>query len=467
MNPSPSAFRCPHPKLAVAAGCLLVLGVALTAIRVVKQYQTPGPFDPSAQGMCDFHNGIYFPTRALLDGLSPYSQTYSDQNPVARQIPFFSPVILVLHVPLVILPLALAEWIYFVFSVAMVLAMAWLAASAAQRRGRVDWILFIAAGIVFSRSGHVTLFDGYFTIELVLASWLAVHWAKKRPRWSALALLIVSAKPTYILPIGFLMLARGDYKALLMGAVLSIVGAALPLTWLASHYAETADGSMDWRTGFETLLLDIQTTQEVHMSMDDELPANSWTRIDLLAVVSKWLHADPSQLTHVGFMGIALVPPMVLLWRRQRLGQDDGIAGLTGGLIFSSAIVSVYHQSYDALLIVAPLVGILGTRLVGWRKSGRMIPIVIAALMLGALYNYLSTNTFLNRFDLPLGVVKMFTSLSGAGLAAAHLLICWVVMHDRNHAAQPPDDSHVPDSQVPVTKQLSGATQPSGDPVSA
>ena len=419
-----ASLRCPRPVVAICAAIVLALGVGLTAMRVVRQYQTPGPFNPNAQGMCDFHNGIYFPTRALLQGVSPYSQHYADTKPVARQIPFFSPVILVLHAPLAVLPLHVAECVFFVFSVAMVIVLASLAVSSAGLPGRVDWILAIAALMVYSRGGHITLFDGYFTLELVLASWLAVHWADKRPWWSALALVVVSAKPTFILPLGFLMLARGNFKPLVIGAVFSLIGAALPLAWLVANYADVGEGAVDWTAGIEALRTDIETTQQVHMNMEDETPVNSWTRLDLLAIVAKWANAQPSQATHLLVMGGLLIPPMLLLgWRRVK-GIDDGIAGVTGGVLFLAMIVSLYHQSYDALLVVAPLVGILGRKLAGWRRFAPWNRGLIALMLLGALFNYLSTRLFLGRWELEPPTLHVFTSLSGACLAVALLMVC-------------------------------------------
>ena len=227
------------------AGILFCIGIGLTAMRTIRQYQTPGPFDPSAQGMCDFHNGIYFPTQALLAGISPYGQQYADEYPVARQIPFFSPGILVLHAPLTFLPLRVAEVIYFLFSAAIILAIAWLCASSAGVAGRWHWILAIATGIIFSRGGHITLFNGYFTLELVLATFVAIRYAKQRPTLAALALMVVSAKPTYILPLGFLLLARRNLRALIIGAILSLLAAGLPMLWLSHQEGIRLSGQND------------------------------------------------------------------------------------------------------------------------------------------------------------------------------------------------------------------------------
>ena len=205
-------YRIGNRKVAIVASCLLLLGLVLTAARIVRKYQTPGPFDENNQGYCDFHNGIYYPTLALLSGVSPYGPEYAAEYPVARQIPFFSPAILVVHAPLAVLPLRIAEVLYFAFSVFVLLAISAVCAAAAGMPKRLDTILSVAAGLVFSRGGHITLFDGYFTLELVLATFLAIYWADRRPVSAAVALMVVSAKPTYILPLGFLLLARGNYK---------------------------------------------------------------------------------------------------------------------------------------------------------------------------------------------------------------------------------------------------------------
>ncbi|MEM0926839.1 MAG: hypothetical protein AAGJ83_12435, partial [Planctomycetota bacterium] len=155
--------------LTFLAWALFACGVIATAVRTAKDYQTPGPFDPSAQGLCDFHNGIYFPTRALLDGVSPYGNEYAATNPVARQIPFFSPGILVLHSPFAVMPLRLAEIMFFCFSVVLLIAIARLSARIAIDSGGESadgpslglWTAGLATLLVFSRGGHITLFNGY------------------------------------------------------------------------------------------------------------------------------------------------------------------------------------------------------------------------------------------------------------------------------------------------------------------
>ncbi|MFM7564784.1 MAG: hypothetical protein ACKO81_17360, partial [Planctomycetota bacterium] len=49
----------------VLAWLAFLLPLGAIAWRVYRNYQTPGPFDPSRQGLCDFHNGVYYPALAV------------------------------------------------------------------------------------------------------------------------------------------------------------------------------------------------------------------------------------------------------------------------------------------------------------------------------------------------------------------------------------------------------------------
>ncbi|QDV42910.1 hypothetical protein Enr13x_27610 [Stieleria neptunia] len=425
--------RSRHVAAALVACLLFGVGVTLTAVRTVSRYQTPGSSNPATQGMCDFHNGLYFPATALLAGKSPYGQQYADEYPVSRQIPFFSPVILVLHAPLTFLPLPVADVLFFVISVLLVIVLAMLCAKAAGvgrangaagAGGRLTWVASIAAAIVFSRSGHISLYNGYFTIELALATIAAIHFAKDRPMTAAIALTLVSAKPTFILPLGFLMLARGNYKALGLGAAISVLGAGLPMTYLAYHEGIRATGSIDMAAGLDKIVDDIGTAQQVHMKTQDESPVDSWTRLDALATVCKWTGSDPGQMVHLAVMMLILAWPMVILFYRSRHGLDDGVAGGTGCLMLVATLTSLYHQSYDAMVVVAPTVGLLLASTEFWRSVSPSTRGVLGALMVFPAFNYLSTRSFLTRLDLGDIGFGVITSLSGVALMIAWAVIC-------------------------------------------
>ncbi|MCC9643971.1 hypothetical protein LOC71_16940 [Rhodopirellula sp. JC740] len=407
--------------VAIVAGLFLAVGLAGTFVRVVVDYQVPGPFDPEHQGLCDFHNGIYFPTRAVLQGESPYSDAYAAKYPVARQIPFFSPVILLMHAPLAVLPLHVGEFLNAILQLFLLASIAILVAREAGAGKRLDVVFSIAAAMVFSRGGHITLFNGYFTYQLVLATFLSLVWADRHPVRAAWALLVVSAKPTYILPLGFLMLARGNARCLVLGAVFSILGAVVPLAWIAHH-----EGDGDLVAGVSMLKQQIVDTQAVHRSMDDESPVYSWTRLDLFAIIAKWRGEDPGDLPHILAMAGLLVIPMFVLFRRWRAGCDDGISGVTGGLLLTAMLVSLYHQSYDSLLLIAPVAGLCLSRLPQWARLSVWSRVLLFGLMAFPAINYLSTRTFLLRFELPETAVRVFTSLNGISLALALVSLCFI-----------------------------------------
>ncbi|WP_197204110.1 glycosyltransferase family 87 protein [Crateriforma conspicua] len=411
-NAETAKWRVGRPAVALSAGLLLSLTFALTIARIVVQYQTPGPFDASKQGLCDFHNGVYFPAMSLVSGISPYGQDYVAQFPVERPIPFFSPGILVLHAPLTWLPLHAAEAVFTGINLLLLLWIAGVIASQAGWPHRLDALLVIAFAMSVTRSGHVTIFNGYFTLELILATFLAIHWGDRSPWKAAVALAVVSAKPTYILPIGFLLLARGNRKSLIYGAAISVVMAVLPLLWLASH-----QGDGDIASRFQILLDQIAETQATHRGQVDESPFFSWTRLDLLAVIAKWGNLNPGDATHLGVMGLLLAGPMWVLHRRRKSGIDDGLGGLTGALILVTSLVSVYHQSYDALLLVLPATAVIAALRRPWSLMSPTTRGFLLALMFIPLFNVLSTRWFLMKFDGFSGpAFGVVTGVSGVGL---------------------------------------------------
>jgi hypothetical protein len=423
-------FVVGNARIAVVSALLFCFGVSMTVWRTVYQYQSPGAFDHSQQGMCDFHNGLYFPGQALIQGESPYGPQYADQYPVARQIPFFLPSVLLVHSPLSLLPLHVAEAVYFSFTVLLILGISamvasLLAESRSTHRIRLDHVLAIAAVTILSRGGHITLFDGYFTFELVLATFLAIHFGKRRPMLAALALAFVASKPNFILALGFLMLFRGNVKAVIWGAVFTIVAAGLPMLWLAYN-----EGGGDVAAGLETLRAQIEQTQEIHRAQKDESPVYSWTRIDVLAIVAKWFGSDPRELLHLIVMGFILAPVLWLLNKRRRLGIDDGLLGMTGALILTTMLVSIYHQSYDGLLLIGPLAGIFfGVQAKTWRGKPAWVRWAAAGLMLAPLYNYLSTRVVLGILGWGLEAgdftgARIFTSINGVALAIL-LVLLW------------------------------------------
>ena len=219
------------------------------------------------------------------------------------------------------------------------------------------------------------------------------------------------------------MIARGNWRAILIGAAFSIAAAAASMGWLAYH-----EGGGDISSGATILIEQIAQTQEVHRGMDDESPVFSWTRLDLFAVIAKWTGSDPGDLPHVLVMFLILGLPMWILWKRHRHEVDDGITGATGGLMMTALLVSLYHQSYDALLLVPPIVGIVCCSSPQWHQTSIRVRWILALLLACPLLNYLSTRMFLLRLDLSETITKLLTSANGVSLALALMVLCWVMV---------------------------------------
>lgn len=425
---------------------LTVIVIALTAARCAWRYDDPkvAKFDSTRQGHFDFHNGVYLPSRAFLDGVSPYGARLPLEYPVTRPLPLLSPWTLLLHAPLALLPLPIAEWLYFGINVGLLAGIAWFCVLwIPDPARRFDWWCIALLLVFASRAGHTTLFTGYSTAELVLATLVALWYARSRPWLAAVAVAISSCKPTYSIPLFLLMMARGDRRAAWRGLALSIVLAIIPTLWLLR--STTPAG----------LLEDLRQGQASHMEDPYELPVNSWTRVDLMALVAKWTESAPGELGHLIVMVILLVPVVLALRkvnrnalsqfrqaqkrdvptdshpdtnnnstnRAQMLEQSlSYVQSLSCGLIATSITCTIYHHVYDAVILIPVAVTMLLSA-PGTERGSYRVRFIIGALLLFVPWNYISSEQFLSQLPLNDYQHKMLTSTGPIALAAG-----WVGM---------------------------------------
>lgn len=393
---------------------LLALALCGSAIRSVLRYDDPdvAEFDRSRQGQFDFHNGLYFPALAFIEGTSPYGEAFAKRYPVTRPLPLMSPLVLILHAPLAMLPVQIAEVLYFAINGLLLTALAWLCVNwLAVGERRITWWLVSLFLIVASRAGHTTLFTGYLTVELVCGALLALATAQSRPWLSALGVAVTSCKPTYAIPLFLLMLARGDGRAAWRGLGLSIVGAVIAVARLLL----CATPQQLWQ--------DIQHGQSAHMTDSYELPVNTWTRIDLLAVVAKWMEWAPGELTHLVVMVCLLPLPALALWQLRRAGSDRVPAGLSSSIIAVSILSTLYHHVYDALLVFPAVMGLaLGER--SMQRGSRTIQVVTAALLLFVAWNYPGSEIAVKATGVSGMSLRLLTSTGPIALTAAWVALC-------------------------------------------
>jgi hypothetical protein len=409
-------------------GLMAMMVIVATGWRVIRTYQPPGPFDETRLGYCDFHNGVYYPALAWLRGDNPYSVEYASTYPVMRQVPLYSPLVFAIHAPLAVLELRTAEVVYFGIMLMVLASIArLLCRDCRAANGLYAWYsgtIFLLA--LVSRPGHATLYSGYFTLELILATLLVFHWRQKVPWLAAIALAFTSIKPTYAIPLALLLLALQQYRLVARGTLIGAVLAILPFIWIAVNSGEdTREDQV--RHVFSTML----STQDVHREQNWEKPEVSWTRVDTLGLIAKWQRWQPTDSTHLIAMVLILIPVAGVLWRTSsRWNSDSGqVTGPITALVLVALQVSLYKHAYDTLVLLAPITGLVArtTSWSGLTTRGRSLIVFLLAL---PLVNYGSTHLVLNHprlvdlVSLP-GVIGIITSINSIAMFVALLVLCW------------------------------------------
>ncbi|MEZ6094675.1 MAG: glycosyltransferase 87 family protein [Pirellulaceae bacterium] len=405
---------------------LLLLAVVAIGYRAQRNRHEPGPLDGTHFGFCDFHNGIYFPVVAVADRVSPYGEEYEQSYPVSRATPLFTPSIFLTHLPFAFLSMETGEWTYYALNVLMAGVIALLSIRANNIPLR--WGMFLATTlmVVASRPGYGTMFAGYFTMELVIGTILAIYWGHHLT-WGSLGVFLASGKPTYAIPLAILMLVRGHWRTLLIGAMINVVASVAVVVWLMPGH--------EWTF----LLDDIRYGQSQHMADWTEMPFNSWTRVDAPSLVFKWFHMNPGELFQVVLMLVLIPLPAWLVFQLRERSQSKVFANgdscastkSKGSMAIGAAIsilalnVTLYRNYYDLLTLMPLVVGALFASSSIWCGINELTRKAIGVFLLIALFNYGSTMMFFNRFQIETGTLpyQIATSLSGVCLVAACVIM--------------------------------------------
>ncbi len=419
MNESPENSRLAwlnHPRIVTLLFLVLITGVAATGYRTYRQYSMPsGEFDWMNRGHSDFHNGAYFPSLAFREGVNPYSSAAVDRYLLTRSSPIYSPVVFIWHLPFSYMGLYEADIAFFVFNTAMIGLLAWMGIRMSGHRVRWGIWLMLSAILVYSRPGHVTLFTGYFTAELVIGTVIALHFASTRPFASGCGMLLASGKPTYILPLIVLMVCRRNYRAVIAGLVLCTIGGLVGLGWLVS-FASPAEV--------------VAGINEGRMALHDdptEDPINTWTRLDSVGTISKVVGWKPNDGGYLSSMMFMLAIPGWVIFKVAANERNRGATGLTAMIVCLTILVSIYHHSYDSLLIAVPWIGLTFFRSIDQHELPDWARTVTAVLLAVPLANYLSTRVFQQKMGLdPQGPVwEILTSANGVCLLLALVVLVW------------------------------------------
>src|SRR4029453_8153253 len=136
----------------------------------------------------------------------------------------------VAHLPFGLLPHGEAAWAYFATTLVLTVVLAGLAIAGAGAPVTAAAVLALAAACLVSRAGQMNLLLGQVTAQVVIASYVALRWARSRPLLAGLGLALATLKPTYGVPLAALMLlGRGDVRATVAGVVAATALCAVAL----------------------------------------------------------------------------------------------------------------------------------------------------------------------------------------------------------------------------------------------
>ena len=274
---------------------------------------------------------------------------------------------------------------------------------------------------MLSRPGHITLFTGYFTLQLILGTLMGFYYARSKPWLAGVGLLLASGKPTYIIPLIILMFFRRDIKAMVIGLVMCAIAASAGIGWLASNssVASVIEGVWQGQVAFH--------------ADPTELPENTWTRLDVMGMIAKNAHLDPSSTQSLIGMLLMLVPIGWLIWRVREHEPDHRGFGLTASIACLALLVTIYHHSYDALLMLPLWLALLlgGQTAFEWLRNWERH--ALFGLLTVPVVNYAATLRFreLLGIDNQSAVWNVVTSANGACLLMALILLLVVSIRKR------------------------------------
>jgi hypothetical protein len=406
---------------AISGLLFLALVTVFVGFRTYKNFSPAGKeFNWDERGHSDFHNMSGY-AKAFGDGVSPYAAEVMDNYVVTRPAAPFSPLEFLLHLPFTYFELPTSDVVFFAVHFSLFGLLAFFCVR--MSRVRFDWVLWVwvLGLLVVSRPGHISLFTGYFTVQLVLGTLLAIHYSKSRPWLAALGFMLASGKPTYFIPLTILLAFRRDFKTLVFGLVLTGAIAFGGLAFLAST------------SSFGEVIEGIKTGQQAFDDDPTEFPINTWTRIDVLGMVAKALNWIPGNAVYLGAMLLMILLPGWAVYKARQhesngadVGaiSDLGASGLSAIILVLALLVTLYHHSYDCLLCCVACSGLV---LAGERVCPTIphrLRQVMAFLLAVPAVNYLSTQSVRDKLELDqYGFVwQSITMINGVCLLLALLI---------------------------------------------
>lgn len=411
-------------RAALLTALLFVAVSAVTTIRTARNLNTAGlPYLDGGYGLHDFRDVFYYPAVAVLAGHNPWdASTFLATYPVARPFAPYAPTTLLLHLPFGLLPFQVAEWVHYAMNTALVLVLAYVVLSFCRIETTPARVLGLGAVILLSRPAHMTLYIGQCALYITLATYLALHLATKRPALAGLALAVACVKPTFGIPLGMVMLARRDVRALAWGA-------AVTTALLAAIGAVLVQAA----GGVGPLVHSFGDSYARLMQDPSANPASSIIRIDAAAFLDRLAGRAAGGAAESAITLAILAVGIAAVWSVDRARDgDDRLWSTSLGCL--TILACMYHQAYDGLLLTLPIVALATGRIAEGSKVARGV--ALAAMLVPAV-NYLATDTVVDALGVGGAWRSGIASLNGAAVLLAFATLAILALRSTVRARVP------------------------------
>jgi hypothetical protein len=413
----------------VAGAAVLTAALVVAILRVTAFSQLFGVRLAMPRALNDFKAAVYCPVTVFVNGGNPYdrdqllqscpravycrvtdlaqdrtSEAGKPEPCIATDVfPPYLPATLLLHTPFALLSIDAAALAYFLLNVAFSVAVVLFALRLTGKPVAAGDVLLGAGLLLLSRPGQWNLLLGQSALELTLATYIALFRAERSPQVSGLALAVAAYKPTFGLPLGILMLARGNAHAVGWG-----------IAWLAVLNLPPALLLLERAGGATSLLGDLVRSQDAYQAVNT--PGSQVYSVDLPSLVSRWTGTWVTP----GWYGLLTILVLGVtgraIWALRSIPTGEAFR-LSASLVCVGILLSIHHNAYDLVLLVAPVAFVIQGSLLG-NLQERTTRYALLAVMAVLGCNYVTTQSVLHRLEGHPLAWLILASLNGALLLA-------------------------------------------------
>ncbi|QDV24720.1 glycosyltransferase family 87 protein [Aureliella helgolandensis] len=394
----------------------------------------------------DFDDTIYYPIRAVWDGVNPYNSNtelptdYMQQYPVTNHFPLYSPLMLLLYAPFAVPPVLVATILYALCSLALLLVFAWSVLRLVNGSARPAVVCGFAGLLLLLQPGRTALQSGQISLALSVAMMVALEFGERRKHanlsswYSALGLVFLTLKPTFGGPAGLLLAARGDARSAFRGLFIGGMCFLLGLAIVFARAGELSAGTLSSRL----------TSNQTHFQSHPDVQTVSTSgRVDAASSVEYLLDRTLPASGTVGIGLFMLAIASCVLWLTQSESSSSATS-VNSAFLLLTMFCCIYHQIYEIVLLALPiLAGYCGSH-PSWLELGTGPRRTVIALLCLPFVNILilhglrpaiaaTANLIPSSPDFAETLVRIANACNGVALAIAWAILACALVRVAYH----------------------------------